>query len=108
MSNSVRAHRQQPARLLRPWDSPGENTGVGRHFLLSPNVNTYVVLIDFARFASTGCCRLVFSPAMSEGASPPNLTKRMCSQTLIFVSLTGEKYWSSVVSTCISRIRNEA
>ena len=23
-----------PTRLLRPWDSPGNNTGVGRHFLL--------------------------------------------------------------------------
>ena len=23
-----------PARLLRPWDSPGKNTGVGCHFLL--------------------------------------------------------------------------
>ena len=34
MSNSVRPHRRQPARLLRPWDSPGENTGVGCHFLL--------------------------------------------------------------------------
>ena len=27
-------HRQQPIRLPRPWDSPGKNTGVGRHFLL--------------------------------------------------------------------------
>ena len=27
-------HRQQPARLLCPWDSPGKNTGVGCHFLL--------------------------------------------------------------------------
>ena len=27
-------HRQQPARLPRPWDSPGKNTGVGCHFLL--------------------------------------------------------------------------
>ena len=26
--------RWQPTRLLRPWDSPGKNTGVGRHFLL--------------------------------------------------------------------------
>ena len=26
--------RQQPTRLLRPWDSPGKNTGVGCHFLL--------------------------------------------------------------------------
>ena len=24
----------QPTRLPRPWDSPGENTGVGCHFLL--------------------------------------------------------------------------
>ena len=24
----------QPSRLLRPWDSPGKNTGVGCHFLL--------------------------------------------------------------------------
>ena len=31
MSNSVRLHRRQPARLPRPWDSP---TGVGCHFLL--------------------------------------------------------------------------
>ena len=34
MSNSVRPHRQQPTRLLRPWGSPGKNTGVGYHFLL--------------------------------------------------------------------------
>ena len=34
MSHSVRPHRQQPTRLLRPWDSPGKNAGVGCHFLL--------------------------------------------------------------------------
>ena len=34
VSNSVRPHRRQPTRLLRPWDSPGKNTGVGCHFLL--------------------------------------------------------------------------
>ena len=34
MSDSVRPHRQQPTRLLCPWDSPGKNTGVGWHFLL--------------------------------------------------------------------------
>ena len=31
---TLRAHRRQPTRLLRPWDSPGKNTGVGCHFLL--------------------------------------------------------------------------
>ena len=34
MSDSVRPHRWQPTRLPHPWDSPGENTGVGCHFLL--------------------------------------------------------------------------
>ena len=34
MSDSVRPHRRQPNRLLRPWDSPGKSTGVGCHFLL--------------------------------------------------------------------------
>ena len=34
MSNSLPLHGLQPTRLLRPWDSPGKNTGVGCHFLL--------------------------------------------------------------------------
>ena len=31
---TLRPHRRQPTRFLRPWDSPGKNTGVGCHFLL--------------------------------------------------------------------------
>ena len=31
---TLRAQRRQPTKLLRPWDSPGKNTGVGCHFLL--------------------------------------------------------------------------
>ena len=34
VSDSMRPHRRQPSRLPCPWDSPGNNTGVGRHFLL--------------------------------------------------------------------------
>ena len=34
MSNSVRPHGLQIARLLCPWDSPGKKTGVGCHALL--------------------------------------------------------------------------
>ena len=33
MSESVRPHRH-PTRLPHPWDSPGKNTGVGRHCLI--------------------------------------------------------------------------
>ena len=34
VSDSLRPRGLQPTRLLRPWDSPGKNTGVGYHFLL--------------------------------------------------------------------------
>ena len=34
LSDSVQPHRQQPTRLLRPWDSPGKNTRAGCHFPL--------------------------------------------------------------------------
>ena len=34
----LRLHGLQPARLLRPWDFPGKNTGVGCHFLLQASL----------------------------------------------------------------------
>ena len=34
VSDSLRPHGLKSSRLLCPWDSPGNNTGVGSHFLL--------------------------------------------------------------------------
>ena len=34
LSPTLRPRGLWPTRLLRPWDSPGKNTGVGCHFLL--------------------------------------------------------------------------
>ena len=34
VSNSLRPHGVSPARLLYPWNFPGNNTGVGCQFLL--------------------------------------------------------------------------
>ena len=34
VSDALRPQGLQPARLLCPWDFPGNNTGVGCHFLL--------------------------------------------------------------------------
>ena len=31
---TLQPYGPKPPRLLRPWDSPGKNTGVGCHFLL--------------------------------------------------------------------------
>ena len=36
--------RRQPTKLLRPWDSPGKNTGVGCHFQLQKNYNPIVLI----------------------------------------------------------------
>ena len=38
MSNSLRPHGMQPAKLLCPWNSPGKNTGVGSHSVLQGNL----------------------------------------------------------------------
>ena len=45
MSDFVLPHRRQPTRLLRPWDSPGKNTGVGCHFLLQCMHACYVASV---------------------------------------------------------------
>ena len=34
VSDSLQPYSLEPARVLCPWDSPGNNTGVGCHFLL--------------------------------------------------------------------------
>ena len=36
--DSYRPHGLQPTRLLRPWDSPGNSTGVGCHCLLRKHI----------------------------------------------------------------------
>ena len=53
MSNSVRPHGLQPTRLLRPWDSPGKNTGTGCHFLLHYKYldNTNLCFIPYTQFS---------------------------------------------------------
>ena len=48
VSDCLRPHELQPARLLRPWNSPGKNIGVGDHSLLQaivPNQGSNPVLL---------------------------------------------------------------
>ena len=71
MSNSLPPHGLQPTRLLRPWDSPGKNTGVGCHFLLQgifptqgSNLVSQIATIVFAVtlwVSYLGCSQLVVS-----------------------------------------------
>ena len=41
LSDSLRPHGLYPARLLRLWDSPDKNAGVGGHFLLQGIFSTH-------------------------------------------------------------------
>ena len=41
VSPSVMSNSLQPTRLLCPWDFPGQNTGVGGHFLLQLQLNIF-------------------------------------------------------------------
>ena len=45
MSHSVRPHRRQPTRPLRPWDFPGKSTGVGCHCFLRPNSSFWQIKV---------------------------------------------------------------
>ena len=59
MSDSLQPHGLQPTRLLYPWNSPGQNTGVGKPFaslgdLLNPGFEP--------RFPSLQADSLPFKP----------------------------------------------
>src|SRR5574339_48539 len=73
MSNSVRPHRWQPTRLLRPWDSPGKNTGVGCHFLLQS-----------MKEKSLSRVRLLGTPWTGAYQAPPSM------------GFSRQEYWSGV------------
>ena len=77
MSDSVRLQRQQPTRLLCPWNSPGKNTGVGCHFLLQ------CMKVKSEREVSQSC-RLLATPWTAAYQPPPSM------------GFSRQEYWSGV------------
>ena len=75
MSNSVRPHRRRLTGLPRPWDSPGENTGVGCHFLLQCRK---------VKVKSLSRVRLLATPWTAAHQAPPS------------TGFSRQKYWSGV------------
>ena len=49
MSDSLQPHGLQPARPVLPWDSPGQNTGVGQHALLQGIFLTQGLILNLLR-----------------------------------------------------------
>ena len=77
LSNSVWPHGRQPTRLLRPWDSPGKNTGVGCHFLLQ------CMKVE-SESEVTQSCLTLSDPMDCSLPGPPS------------VGFSGQQYWSGV------------
>ena len=49
VSDSLRPHKQQPSRLLHPWDFPGKSTGVGCHCLLCCSSSSSFIWLCFSK-----------------------------------------------------------
>ena len=74
---TVRPHGLQPTRLLRPWDSPGKNTGVGCHLLLQ------CMKVE-VKVKSLSCVRLLATPWTAAYQAPPSM------------GFSRQQYWSGV------------
>ena len=96
MSNSLRLHVLQPARLLCPQDSPGKNTEVGCHALLQGvcmkiNVKKYIHLHTHVHirwregFLEIGCYYRMFQRGRIEDAdeSRDNYSSQILGQTRV-------------------------
>ena len=81
LPDPVRPHRQQPTKLLCPWDSPGKNTGVGCHFLLQ------CMKVKSEREVVQSCPTLVGlfeTPWTAAHQAPPSM------------GISRQEYWSGV------------
>ena len=85
MSDSVRSHRRQPTRLLCPWDSPSENTGVGCHFLLQ-------CMCLLSRFS---CVQLCATPETAAHQAP------------LSTGFSRQEYWSGLPFPPLEDIIND-
>ena len=78
VSDSLRPHGLQPARLLCPWDSPGKNTGAGCHALLQsicPTQRSNLCLLH---------CKQMFHLLSHLGSAPPPRPWQKKSRTFLF------------------------
>ena len=100
MSDSLRPHGPWPARLLRPWDFPGKNTGVGCHFFLPllPKHNAMCNIIQ--------SCSLFRMPRVCSPHSPldtlqstPALIQR--SIVVFLECCVPRTTWLSLIELCV-------
>ena len=81
MSDSVWPHKRQPTRLPRPWDSPGNNTGVVA--ISFSNAWKWKVKVKLL-----SCAWLLATPLIAAHQAPPSM------------GVSRQKYWSGMPWLC--------
>ena len=89
-SDSLWPHGLWPARLLCPWDSPGKNTGVGRHSLLQGIFPTQALNPGLLH------CRWILDHLSYQG-SPSSNSKDVC-EFWILHGLLCNFWWEGVLT----------
>ena len=104
MSDSVQPHGLQPTRLLRPWDSPGKNTGVGCHFLLqypyTLELTKWLRLAYLTLFTLPHLDLLMATPAKTMAPAPPPGPWPFCFLTNTVSESLHDKQGPSLYGTC--------
>ena len=77
MSDSLQPRGLYPTKLLCPQDSPGQNTGVGYHFLLQGIFPTQGSNLGFPHW------RQMLYPLSHQGSPTPPLPRCQCSKESI-------------------------
>ena len=78
ISNSLRPHGLQPARLLCPWNSPDRNPGVGCHFLLQGDLSDREIKPRSPKFLADCLPSEPPGKPFSNTITSPNLTLPHC------------------------------
>ena len=99
MSDSVRPHRRQPTRILRPWDFPGKSTGVGCHCLLRGlTLGEHILGWKPAAAAAAAAkslqsCPTLCDPIDDSPPGPPPVPGILQARTLEWVAISFSNAW---------------
>ena len=92
VSDSLRPHELQPARLLHPWDSPSKNTGVDCHSLLQR-----IFLTQGSNPGLLHCRRILYHLSYREDLKQQQHYHRSCCQKVAVSGRKPEKLiWSPI------------